>query len=257
MPEWIPEWLVAVFGLVGFLAAVLGLYRGVMWTVDRHAANLIVQCWWELTLDPVQRKRFRKSLSVGVREPDFKSSRWQPYRHYLGLAARPLPRERSSRWQANLVEPAQPLTLPHADADGAWALRLLIFNRSSQLVEPEDVRQIRVVVPVQRGVQVMSWQADDGRLIYDRTDDAQESTVAYTIHLPVALRSDRKIRDELTVVFSSRLVRQHPEAWVEIEASVKSKVKLYRPTTSLLQAVERYSARFLWIVAKSLGIRKP
>jgi hypothetical protein len=216
--------------------------------------RLIVQCWWELVLDPVKRKRFRKSLLVGLalREVPHAYHRRRRWETHL---RRIRENNQGEMWR-DLIEPAHPFSLRHVGADGVWALRVLIYNPSRAKVEADQVERIDFTIPGQPGINPMSWQFQHDRLDYERTDNRRSGGYTYSIRLPAGLPPGRKIREELVVAFDSqsRPHQEPPTVEVQVHSSVKSKTKLYRPSLTKLEALGQGSLRFVVSVLRRLGI---
>lgn len=249
------------FQTLGRIGTVIGIAWFSYWLWDRKATRLIIHYWWETTLDPVQRRRFRRSLSVGLRNPALVNSEGIGYNrnreHIVKLIEQgwgkwpdaPLDDEVWHR----LVEPAVPLRLTTRDVhcDGVWALRVMIYNRGSEPIDAEAL-DIDIELAGARGVKLLEWQADDHRFTQTRTTHPDRDVITDTLRMTRSLESKHKIRDELAVIFNSTFATEPPEVIISAQTAVNWKVHPHAPALTVVKAMDRriktagrYAARAL------------
>jgi len=245
------------FAVVGGIASIVAIIQGTISIRERLGDRLVIQVWWEQSLDPVLRTRFRRDVNVGLRTHDthladpnswYRPRRRRMHRYEAMIRNRaPITQEMEESVWADLVEPAWPLSVRHVGANGVWALRLLTYNPRHEDIQFDSNEYIALTVPTPVGIHVLSWQADDGRLTFIRNEDPIGESVNFTIRRETPLRARKKVRDDLAVIYDSRRIQQPPVVSVVPRMDIRVKIKLHEPSKSLRQQLSWTLGRFIGV----------
>lgn len=154
----------------------------------------------------------------------------------------------------DLVEPVTPLrlTTDKVRCDGAWALRIMIYNRGPAAIDAGGLTVDLAITPAP-DVQLLEWQANDHRFRQDRSVGTDSDVTTDTLRTTHKLDAKHKLRDELAVIFNSRITNAPPEVKVSAQAPVKWKVRAHRPARTIARAVERRVNTVGMVIVKAVS----